>query len=737
MDIVFEVLPIEIIKQLTFSEKVNYWRRFEDYVLNEGNNQITTKEQNMAYLEYISYILDMSPKIVEQMSENDRFLYIGEFRKYARVRELTNTTPFATTIGPLLKKPTGKLCDVVSRALTVPDLKVTSKGLKLVSEEEKQEAINKIENKGKITEEDFFVADEDASEKQYYQEVPVDEIVPDGPVIFVHTHQSMLDNMVWLSGLSKHGLILHNSDANKWLRIAQWITGLVEVDRSSKESRNNSKLDCATLLINGHSMHIFSEATWNLSPNKLHLELFAGALDLARRTGAKIVPVAHNYTYEERNGKMVVTKVENIYGKPIEVKVADRIYPENQIGKGEIRIVPTFTEEGKLIKVEIIRDITKIDDLSEGLSTLKYYSMLKESEISVDPKKIGEEESASIRSKMNRQYAGFLEANNPETQAGGRVKDESAFIRNYGKYCNKVNPQNAIPIQIDENGRYIQGITPEKAWLDGILPLRPEVIERQEKVGQIVEYKHYYSENHYQIRKGIVERIITNSLAGDDETEYMYVVKSTSGEYVYVRPIDLKVLSPDDSINIKVSDIEHLNKRSDVLQPKFKIGQHVYRSEFFESDLIDNIEDEFIIKNSFIDKSGVVIYEVGLKSVQFIVKHGEFLKDGNNNLKTTMYISENKLTGVPVKKTHLFNVGDTICEINDGIEIKLKVEAVDVDENGIIFYLLSDDKKNLMLRTEKQILENTQLKNASKLSNSEKARAKRLVPKGKGYRLVA
>jgi len=220
----------------------------------------------------------LSLKEEQQLSKEELREYYKEFREYVLNRELTNTTPFATVIGPLLKKPVVKVADKLVRFFTNKNI-------------------------------DWIY---DGTEK-----------IPDGAVIFANTHQGLLDNFVWMPTIDRHAVILHSIDISKLLLLAEYTTGLVLVKKGDKVNNLNAKLDMINLLLNGTSIIYFPESAWNLSPNKLHLPLSYGMIDISKKTKKPIVPVVHEYTYEPNEEKEVITKIHTRYGKPIYVKEED------------------------------------------------------------------------------------------------------------------------------------------------------------------------------------------------------------------------------------------------------------------------------------------------------------------------------------------------------------------------------------------------------------------------------
>lgn len=243
----------------------------------------------------------LSLKEEGQLSTEELREYYKNLREYLTTRKLTNTTLGATTIAPKLKKITNKICEGVTKKLTTKDVVIECSGT---------------------------------------------ENIPDEPVILAQTHQGILDNFVWIPQISRHCIILHHKDVRKLLIACQLNTGLVLIKKNDRVSSANAKLDIMGLLLRGHSVHWSPEGTYCLSPNKFHLPLRYGVIDVAKKTGAPIIPVAHEFTYENINGKTTITKIQSKYGKPIYVKMEDKL-------------------EDKLREYE------------ESISTLKYEMMLE------------------------------------------------------------------------------------------------------------------------------------------------------------------------------------------------------------------------------------------------------------------------------------------------------------------------------------------------------------------------
>ena len=255
--------------------------------------------------------------------------YIEKYRNFCMKRKLTNTTLGATVIGPKLKKVTGKICAKVCKVLSGGSVEVVTDGL---------------------------------------------ENIPDGPVIFASTHQGMLDGFVWITDCPKHALIFHGAETNKLLLLAQVNTGLILVSRDANNSANrmNAKLDMMTVLLRGHSVYICPEGTWNLSPNRLHLPINWGILDVAQKTQKPVVPVVIEYTYDTSSDKERITRIHIRYGEPIVVKEDDRLADKLEEYSERISTIRwNFIEEKGLFARDTITNYDYINYIKGNLRNLQ------------------------------------------------------------------------------------------------------------------------------------------------------------------------------------------------------------------------------------------------------------------------------------------------------------------------------------------------------------------------------
>ncbi len=217
-----------------------------------------------------------------QLSPAELNVYYDNLKKYIVNRKLTNTTKGALTIAPKLKGITDKIAIKVTRILCRSDVVVVADGY---------------------------------------------ENIPTGAVLFAHTHQGILDNFVWIPKMPRHCLILHGADVRRFLIFVQLNTGLILVSKAEekKENRRNAKLDMIEILLKGHSIMYYPEGTWNLSPNKLHLPLRYGFLDIAKKAGVPVVPVVSEFTYDTSEERERITKVHIRFGKAVVVERQDNL----------------------------------------------------------------------------------------------------------------------------------------------------------------------------------------------------------------------------------------------------------------------------------------------------------------------------------------------------------------------------------------------------------------------------
>jgi len=146
--------------------------------------------------------------------------------------------------------------------------------------------------------------------------------------IYAHTHQSKMDHVNLIASNPNHTIILNSSILSLFYKLVLSINGVIYVDKDSKTSKNNAKIEMIKMLLQGKSITIFPESAWNCSPNKLHLPLYIGMIDIAKKAKVPIIPVVQEYFYDETklDGKERVSKVIIHYGEPIYVNENDDLF---------------------------------------------------------------------------------------------------------------------------------------------------------------------------------------------------------------------------------------------------------------------------------------------------------------------------------------------------------------------------------------------------------------------------
>ena len=125
--------------------------------------------------------------------------------------------------------------------------------------------------------------------------------VADGPVIYVANHFCFADVPIMGMITPTHSYILMGKQRLRFVdRLYCMLNGAIWVDRQGKMSKEAAKKAITIHLKNGRSVIIFPEGTWNLTEHLLMLPMKWGIVDIAKETGAKIIPVALEYDREKK-----------------------------------------------------------------------------------------------------------------------------------------------------------------------------------------------------------------------------------------------------------------------------------------------------------------------------------------------------------------------------------------------------------------------------------------------------
>lgn len=125
--------------------------------------------------------------------------------------------------------------------------------------------------------------------------------LPKQPVLFAPTHNFREDIEHTVVMAKRQAYVLNGSLTQLYRSIdgvTSWLAGVIPIDRTKKESRASAKKKVVYALELGASVIMYPEGTWNKSPNQLMSGFFPGVYDVAKESGAMVVPIA---TY--RNGK--------------------------------------------------------------------------------------------------------------------------------------------------------------------------------------------------------------------------------------------------------------------------------------------------------------------------------------------------------------------------------------------------------------------------------------------------
>lgn len=135
--------------------------------------------------------------------------------------------------------------------------------------------------------------------------------LPKQPVLFAPTHGFREDIEHTVVMAKRQAYVLNGSLTQLYRSIdgiTSWLAGVIPIDRTKKESRASAKKKIVYALELGASVIMYPEGTWNKSPNQLMSGFFPGIYDVAKESGALVVPIA---TY--RNGKKAYGIMEEAF----------------------------------------------------------------------------------------------------------------------------------------------------------------------------------------------------------------------------------------------------------------------------------------------------------------------------------------------------------------------------------------------------------------------------------------
>lgn len=116
----------------------------------------------------------------------------------------------------------------------------------------------------------------------------------DKPLIFAATHGLKDDIACGISAAGRHAYLLFGSLPDFFGTIdgpSLWLNGVILVDRKNKQSRRAAKPKMNYALSLGTNILMFPEGTLNKTENLIVQKLFPGVYDVAKQSGALVVPV--------------------------------------------------------------------------------------------------------------------------------------------------------------------------------------------------------------------------------------------------------------------------------------------------------------------------------------------------------------------------------------------------------------------------------------------------------------
>ena len=126
-------------------------------------------------------------------------------------------------------------------------------------------------------------------------------LLPNKPVIYAVNHFCFADTPIMGRITPKRSYILLGKQR---LGFSDWLyfilNGVIFVDRKDKEDMAASKHAMSAYLNQGSSIVMFPEGTWNLTENQLILPMKWGIIDIAKETGAQIIPTVLEYDREKK-----------------------------------------------------------------------------------------------------------------------------------------------------------------------------------------------------------------------------------------------------------------------------------------------------------------------------------------------------------------------------------------------------------------------------------------------------
>lgn len=115
------------------------------------------------------------------------------------------------------------------------------------------------------------------------------------PIIYACTHIGWKDAERAFEAIKAHAYLFWGDPRELYRRMEGfllYLNGAICCDTGDKNDRHIGKETCIRLLKQGGSLLIYPEGAWNIIENQVVMPLYSGAVEMAIRTGAEIVPIA-------------------------------------------------------------------------------------------------------------------------------------------------------------------------------------------------------------------------------------------------------------------------------------------------------------------------------------------------------------------------------------------------------------------------------------------------------------
>lgn len=115
------------------------------------------------------------------------------------------------------------------------------------------------------------------------------------PLIYACTHIGWNDIEMAFAAIKSHAYLFLGNPGELYRRaegLLLDLNGCICCDTAYKNDRHIGKETCIRLLQQGGSLLIYPEGAWNVIENQVVMPLYSGAVEMAIRTGAEIVPIA-------------------------------------------------------------------------------------------------------------------------------------------------------------------------------------------------------------------------------------------------------------------------------------------------------------------------------------------------------------------------------------------------------------------------------------------------------------